>query len=125
MLLKGGGATLLIGLVTVRSRFSFSPSLDFSARFRLLLRYHWLIMISILLGIGLEVHEHPYLNSGNTEQLIQPGETFSNEPGIYIEQAHDTEGSGIGVRLEDMVLKTEKGWELISGSALARSPCDP
>ena len=81
-------------------------------------------MISILLGIGLEVHEHPYLNSGNTEQLIQPGETFSNEPGIYIEQAHDTEGSGIGVRLEDMVLKTEKGWELISGSELARSPCD-
>lgn len=81
-------------------------------------------MISTLLGIGLEVHEHPYLNSGNTEQLIQPGETFSNEPGIYIEQAHDTEGSGIGVRLEDMVLKTEKGWELISGSELARSPCD-
>ncbi|GAA5833503.1 hypothetical protein JCM5353_007944 [Sporobolomyces roseus] len=76
-------------------------------------------------GIGLEVHEHPYLNSGNTEQVLQPGETFSNEPGIYIEQSRDTEGSGIGVRLEDMVLKTDKGWELISGSDLARSPCDP
>ncbi|GAA5873177.1 hypothetical protein JCM16303_006961 [Sporobolomyces ruberrimus] len=76
-------------------------------------------------GIGLEVHEHPYLNSGNTHQQIQPGETFSNEPGIYIEQSKDTVGNGIGVRLEDMVLKTETGWELISGSELARSPCDP
>ncbi|GAA5935643.1 M24 family metallopeptidase [Sporobolomyces koalae] len=69
-------------------------------------------------GIGIEVHEHPFLNSGNTKQQLQPGETFSNEPGIYIE-------GSIGVRLEDMVLKTENGWELISGSDLARSPCDP
>ncbi|GAA5994276.1 hypothetical protein JCM5350_002507 [Sporobolomyces pararoseus] len=66
-------------------------------------------------GIGLEVHEHPYLNSGNSRQVIQPGETFSNEPGIYIERLKDTEGNGIGVRLEDMVLKTETGWELIGG----------
>lgn len=76
-------------------------------------------------GIGLEVHEHPYLNSGNSRQVIQPGETFSNEPGIYIERSKDTEGNGIGVRLEDMVLKTETGWELISGSELAASPCAP
>ncbi|GAA6005786.1 hypothetical protein JCM11491_004010 [Sporobolomyces phaffii] len=76
-------------------------------------------------GIGLEVHEHPYLNSGNSRQVIQPGETFSNEPGIYVEQSKDTEGNGIGVRLEDMVLKTDKGWELVSGSELASSPCSP
>ncbi|GAA5957195.1 hypothetical protein JCM3765_005435 [Sporobolomyces pararoseus] len=76
-------------------------------------------------GIGLEVHEHPYLNSGNSRQVIQPGETFSNEPGIYIERSKDTEGNGIGVRLEDMVLKTESGWELVSGSELAASPCAP
>ncbi|KAL8276619.1 hypothetical protein RQP46_010968 [Phenoliferia psychrophenolica] len=47
-------------------------------------------------GIGLQVHEHPYLNSGNVAQALQPGETFSNEPGIYIEQSIDPEGSGIG-----------------------------
>lgn len=76
-------------------------------------------------GVGLEVHEHPYLNSGNAHQVIQPGETFSNEPGIYIERSKGTEGSGIGVRLEDMVLKTETGWELVSGSELAASPCSP
>lgn len=48
------------------------------------------------------MHEHPYLNSGN-RQPLKEGETFSVEPGVYIEQAVDKEGSGIGVRLEDMV----------------------
>ncbi|GAA5914471.1 uncharacterized protein JCM6883_004809 [Sporobolomyces salmoneus] len=77
-------------------------------------------------GIGLEVHEHPYLKSGNRNQVLQPGETFSNEPGIYIERSKDVEqGVGIGVRLEDMVLKTVEGWELVSGEGLAVSPCSP
>ncbi|GAA5899909.1 hypothetical protein JCM8208_005539 [Rhodotorula glutinis] len=78
-------------------------------------------------GIGLEVHEHPYLNGGNSEQALVAGETFSNEPGIYIERGADPdpEGHGIGVRLEDMVRKTERGWELVSGEPLATSPWDP
>ncbi|KAI5481630.1 hypothetical protein MNV49_002856 [Pseudohyphozyma bogoriensis] len=75
-------------------------------------------------GIGLQVHEHPYLNSGNFQPL-QPGETFSNEPGIYIEAEADQDGNGVGVRLEDMVLKTATGWELVSGSTLAVSPWEP
>ncbi|GAA5851033.1 hypothetical protein JCM9279_005265 [Rhodotorula babjevae] len=77
-------------------------------------------------GIGLEVHEHPYLNGGNSAQALVAGETFSNEPGIYIERGADpdSEGHGIGVRLEDMVRKTEKGWELVSGEPLATSPWD-
>jgi len=73
-------------------------------------------------GIGLQVHEAPYLNSGNVGQPINSGVTHSNEPGAYIEKADDPEGLGIGVRLEDMVLKTEDGWELLSGSGLAVSP---
>lgn len=75
-------------------------------------------------GIGLQMHEHPYLNSGNPQVLLA-GEAFSNEPGIYIERSIDeglSTGHGIGVRLEDMVLKTEFGWELLSGSGLATSP---
>ncbi|TNY24483.1 peptidase M24 [Rhodotorula diobovata] len=78
-------------------------------------------------GIGLEVHEHPYLNGGNTQQALLPGETFSNEPGVYIERAADPdpEGHGIGVRLEDMVRKTERGWELVSREPLAQSPWEP
>ena len=34
-------------------------------------------------GIGLEVHEEPYLDGGN-ERLLAPGMTFSDEPGIYL-----------------------------------------
>ena len=33
-------------------------------------------------GIGLEVHEHPYIVSGNEEPL-EAGMVFSIEPGIY------------------------------------------
>ncbi|KAK7060257.1 hypothetical protein VNI00_001022 [Paramarasmius palmivorus] len=44
-------------------------------------------------GIGLEVHEGPYLNGGS-EDVLDTGHTFSDEPGIYIE-------GKIGVRLED------------------------
>ncbi|KAG6917790.1 hypothetical protein DXG01_001062 [Tephrocybe rancida] len=35
-------------------------------------------------GIGLEVHEEPYLRGGN-DVIIKSGHTFSDEPGIYIE----------------------------------------
>ena len=34
-------------------------------------------------GIGLDGHEHPYLVKGSTTSL-EPGMTFSNEPGIYV-----------------------------------------
>ncbi|KAF8894466.1 Creatinase/aminopeptidase [Infundibulicybe gibba] len=44
-------------------------------------------------GIGLEVHEQPYLRGGSSD-IIQIGHTFSNEPGVYIE-------GQVGVRLED------------------------
>jgi len=44
-------------------------------------------------GIGLEVHERPYLRGGS-DDVIQIGHTFSNEPGVYIE-------GKVGVRLED------------------------
>ena len=52
-------------------------------------------------GIGLEVHEHPYMVSGNTTAL-EPGMAFSVEPGIYLP-------GEFGVRIEDIVVCTETG----------------
>ena len=52
-------------------------------------------------GIGLEIHEHPFILRGNTIKL-QPGMTFSIEPMIVIPEE-------FGVRLEDHIYMTEKG----------------
>jgi len=52
-------------------------------------------------GIGLEVHEAPYLRGGSSD-IIRPGHTFSDEPGIYIE-------GKVGVRLEDCFYINEGG----------------
>lgn len=46
-------------------------------------------------GIGLEVHEEPYLVAGNAEAL-RVGHAFSIEPGIYLEGRY-------GARIEDIV----------------------
>lgn len=52
-------------------------------------------------GIGLEVHEHPYMVEGN-DLLLQPGMVFSVEPGIYLP-------GRFGVRIEDIVVCTDRG----------------
>jgi Xaa-Pro aminopeptidase len=54
-------------------------------------------------GIGLDVHEDPYIVSGNTLPL-EPGMAFSVEPGIY-------QPGRWGARIEDIVVVTEDGVE--------------
>jgi Xaa-Pro dipeptidase len=58
-------------------------------------------------GIGMEGHEYPYLVKGNKLKL-QPGMTFSDEPGIYIY-------GEFGVRLEDCFVVTEDGGRFLGG----------
>src|SRR5439155_17353289 len=62
-------------------------------------------------GIGMDGHEWPYLVKGNTLPLA-PGMTFSDEPGIYIR-------GGFGVRLEDDMVITEDGAELLTPQSLS------
>jgi Xaa-Pro dipeptidase len=54
-------------------------------------------------GIGLDVHEHPYVVAGN-DVLLEPGMAFSVEPGIY-------QPGRWGARIEDIVVVTEDGVE--------------
>ncbi|WP_134698829.1 Xaa-Pro peptidase family protein [Ammoniphilus sp. YIM 78166] len=59
-------------------------------------------------GIGLEVHEGPGLSS-KSDVVLKPGMVVTVEPGIYVSQLG-------GVRIEDDIIITENGCEIITHS---------
>jgi Xaa-Pro aminopeptidase len=60
-------------------------------------------------GIGLEVHEPPWLSQTRGDEVLRPGMVFSVEPGIYLP------GWG-GVRIEDLVVMDDDGARVLSHS---------
>ena len=57
-------------------------------------------------GLGLDVHEDPYIMRGNTTPL-QPGMVFTIEPGLY-------QLGKVGVRIEDDVVVTQDGGDVLT-----------
>ena len=62
-------------------------------------------------GVGIEIHELPHINHLGTVPL-RPGMVITIEPGIYLPDRG-------GVRIEDLVVVTETGYEVLSHSSKA------
>jgi Xaa-Pro aminopeptidase len=57
-------------------------------------------------GVGLEIHEAPRVAKGQQE-ILRPGMVITIEPGVYLRDKW-------GVRIEDMVVVTEHGCEVLA-----------
>lgn len=65
-------------------------------------------------GIGLEIHEFPFVRQRAEPEIeFAPGMIVTLEPGLYDKEAG-------GVRLENDVLITENGNEVITHSRIIR-----
>ena len=66
--------------------------------------------------VGLDVHDAGRYNVGAASRPLEPGMVFTVEPGIYVgaDSAVDKKWWNIGIRIEDMVLVTETGYECLS-----------
>lgn len=72
---------------------------------------HWL---------GLDVHDVGDYRVGGEWRVLEPGMVMTVEPGIYV--AHDNttvdaKWRGIGIRIEDDVLVTKEGYEILTAKA--------
>lgn len=72
---------------------------------------HWL---------GLDVHDVGGYGSSTRDRLLEPGMVLTVEPGLYIAPDADVpaEFRGIGIRIEDNILITEQGSEILTAGVV-------
>lgn len=74
---------------------------------------HWL---------GMDVHDVGRYRDGDAPRRLEPGMVLTVEPGLYFApRATDTRFTGIGVRIEDDVLVTSEGHEILT-RAIPKEP---
>jgi Xaa-Pro aminopeptidase len=71
---------------------------------------HWL---------GMDVHDVGAYKVDGKWRVLQPGMVFTVEPGCYIRPADDVPQAlwNIGIRIEDNVVITEQGCEVLTDAA--------
>lgn len=60
-------------------------------------------------GVGLVIHEHPWMGRRHDKEILRPGMIFTVEPGIYLP-------GEFGVRIEDVAVLREDGPQVLSGA---------
>jgi Xaa-Pro aminopeptidase len=70
---------------------------------------HWL---------GMDVHDAGSYRTGGASRPLEPGMVLTVEPGLYVRSDAEVDAAlrGIGIRIEDDVLVTETGCEVLSSS---------
>jgi Xaa-Pro aminopeptidase len=59
-------------------------------------------------GVGIEIHEGPRLSRRGADMALVPGHVVTVEPGVYLP-------GRVGVRIEDLVVVTADGADVLSG----------
>ena len=74
---------------------------------------HWL---------GMDVHDVGDYKVGGEWRVLEPGMTLTVEPGLYVTPADDVDARwhNLGIRIEDDVLVTRKGYEILTADVPKR-----
>ncbi|KAI5658490.1 hypothetical protein M9H77_27283 [Catharanthus roseus] len=77
--------------------------------------YHMLNPTNIGHYLGMDVHD---CSAISYDRPLKPGVVITIEPGVYIPSNHNCPEryQGIGIRIEDEILITESGYEVLTGS---------